>query len=82
MKTNALNIVYGNDAKYFGTSTEKKSIDFGKIVATALVVIFVIGMTIIVPILCKTVAKKRVELEQMYTEQQVQQLDEFINNMK
>lgn len=68
------NMVHSNNA-------EKNSKDFGKIVASALGIIFVVGM-IVAGLVCRTAVNKRAELEAYQTQQTVEELNEFMNSMK
>lgn len=72
--TNESNMIHNSN-------TEKKSTDIGKIVASALGIIFVVGM-IVAGLICKTVFNKRAELEAYQTQQTVEELNEFMNSMK
>ena len=63
------------------SNTEKKSTDIGKIVASALGIIFVVGM-IVAGLVCRTAVNKRAELEAYQTQQTVEELTEFMNSMK
>lgn len=71
---NESNMVHGNN-------TEKNNKDFGKFVASALGIIFVVGM-IVAGLVCKTVINKRAELEAYQTQQTVEEINEFIDSMQ
>lgn len=76
------NSYWANESNMIHSSNaEKKNTDIGKIVASALGIIFVVGM-IVAGLICKTVVNKRAELEAYQTQQTVQELNEFMNSMR
>lgn len=76
------NSYWANESNMVHSSnTEKKNRDFGKVVASALGIIFVVGM-IVAGLVCRTAVNKRAELEAYQTQQTVEELTEFMNSMK